>query len=149
MKLSDILTVRSVLPALEAKSADEAIRALARALPLKWSCQDEVELSAFARERAGSTGVGGGVALPHGSCGHLSEPRLAFARLAGPLDFGASDGRPIRLLFLLAVPREGFYCHLFPLATLSQLGGGGALPRALLAAGTREELFRILAEVPL
>src|SRR5215468_5888644 len=62
--------------------------------------------SLFARERLGSTGLGQGVAIPHGRIKGLKEAVAAFVRLAEPVPFDAPDGRPVRLLFFLLVPEQ-------------------------------------------
>lgn len=149
VKVGDILAARSVAFELAAVSVAEVLRGLARLLPLPWDCQDEIESSARARERAGSTGIGGGVALPHGSCAHLARPVLAAARLAAPVDFRSPDGLPVKLALLLAVPSRRLSAHLYPLATLSQFGAGGALARSLENASSKRELFEALARLPL
>jgi mannitol/fructose-specific phosphotransferase system IIA component (Ntr-type) len=148
MRISDILLPRSVLAPLPAGSREEAIRALSRALPMPTDCQQEIEMSALARERAGSTGIGGGVALPHGGCHKLESPLLAIGRAVEPIDFHAPDGAPVDLVYLLAVPQEKYYCHLYPLATLCQLPGDAVLMRRLRAAQSSAKFFELIAALP-
>jgi mannitol/fructose-specific phosphotransferase system IIA component (Ntr-type) len=149
MTIADILAPGAVQLPVWAQTPMEAIRSLAGALALPARCADEVELSALARERAGSTGVGGGVALPHGSCAHLRGPRLAVGRLEAPVDFRAPDAVPVRLVFLLAVPQRQFHAHLYPLATLSQLPGSPDLLSRLEEARTPAGLYQVLGGLPL
>jgi PTS system nitrogen regulatory IIA component len=75
----------------------------------------------FERERLGSTGVGGGVAVPHGRIPGLASVRGVLAHLAEPIDFEAIDGRPVDLLFLLLTPAEAGADHLKALAGVSRL----------------------------
>jgi PTS system nitrogen regulatory IIA component len=77
--------------------------------------------SLFARERLGSTGLGQGVAIPHGRIKGLKEAVAAFVRLAEPVPFDAPDGRPVRLLFFLLVPEQATQQHLDILSELAQM----------------------------
>ena len=77
--------------------------------------------SLFARERLGSTGLGQGVAIPHGRIKGLKEAVGAFVRLAAPVPFDAPDGKPVNLVFFLLVPEQATERHLQILSELAQL----------------------------
>jgi len=77
--------------------------------------------SLFARERLGSTGLGQGVAIPHGRIKGLKEAIGAFVRLAQPVPFDAPDGKPVSLVFLLLVPEQATEQHLQILSELAQM----------------------------
>jgi PTS system nitrogen regulatory IIA component len=77
--------------------------------------------SLFARERLGSTGLGQGVAIPHGRIKGLKEAVAAFVRLAEPVPFDAPDGRPVKLLVFLLVPEQATQQHLDILSELAQM----------------------------
>lgn len=77
--------------------------------------------SLFARERLGSTGLGQGVAIPHGRIKRLREPVGAFIRLRAPLPFDAPDGAPVGVLFVLLVPEQATEEHLQILSELAQM----------------------------
>jgi PTS system nitrogen regulatory IIA component len=77
--------------------------------------------SLFARERLGSTGLGQGVAIPHGRIKGLKEAVGAFVRLAQPVPFDAPDGKPVSLVFLLLVPEHATEQHLLVLSELAQM----------------------------
>ncbi|HPE01161.1 MAG TPA: PTS IIA-like nitrogen regulatory protein PtsN [Burkholderiaceae bacterium] len=77
--------------------------------------------SLFARERLGSTGLGQGVAIPHGRIKGLKDAVAAFVRLAEPVPFDAPDGQPVSLLFFLLVPEQATQAHLDILSELAQL----------------------------
>ena len=77
--------------------------------------------SLFARERLGSTGLGQGVAIPHGRIKGLREAVAAFVRLATPVPFDAPDGKPVNLLFILLVPEQATEQHLQILSELAQM----------------------------
>lgn len=76
--------------------------------------------SLFARERLGSTGLGNGVAVPHGRIKQITEPHAAFARLNQPVAFDAPDGEAVDLLLVLVVPEEATQQHLDILAEVAQ-----------------------------
>ena len=76
--------------------------------------------SLFAREKLGSTGLGRGIAIPHGRIKGLSEARGAFLRLATPVPFDSPDGKPVSLLFVLLVPEQATEQHLQILSELAQ-----------------------------
>lgn len=90
--------------------------------------------SLFARERLGSTGLGQGIAIPHGRIKGLKEAAGAFIRLATPVQFDAPDGRPVSMLFVLLVPEQANEQHLQLLSELAQMFSDSRFREALLAA---------------
>jgi PTS system nitrogen regulatory IIA component len=97
-----------------------------------------------ARERLGSTGLGHGVAIPHGRSAKVSEARAAFVRLAEPIDFGADDGKPVDLVAALLVPAHFTDQHLKLLAELAELFSDGSLTSALRDAPDAPALRSVL-----
>ncbi len=87
-----------------------------------------------AREQLGSTGLGHGVAIPHGRSAAVADARAAFVRLARPVDFGADDGEPVDLVAALIVPEHFTDQHLKLLAELAELFSDAKLTEALRAA---------------
>jgi PTS system nitrogen regulatory IIA component len=87
-----------------------------------------------AREQLGSTGLGHGVAIPHGRSATAGEARAAFVRLAHPIDFGADDDQPVDLVAALIVPEHFTDQHLKLLAELAELFSDAKLTAALRAA---------------
>ena len=83
--------------------------------------------SLFAREKLGSTGLGHGVAIPHGRIKGLKDPVGAFVRLASPVPFEAPDGKPVNMVFVLLVPEQATDLHLQILSELAQMLGDGTL----------------------
>ncbi|NMF98346.1 PTS IIA-like nitrogen regulatory protein PtsN [Aromatoleum toluolicum] len=77
--------------------------------------------SLFSRERLGSTGLGQGIAIPHGRIKGLKEAAGAFLRLSAPVQFDAPDGRPVTMLFVLLVPEQANETHLQLLSELAQM----------------------------
>ena len=90
--------------------------------------------SLFARERLGSTGLGHGVAIPHGRIKGLKDALGAFMRLAEPVPFDAPDGRPVSTLFVLLVPEQANEHHLQLLSELAQMFSNRSFRDQLLAA---------------
>ncbi|MGN6519808.1 MAG: PTS sugar transporter subunit IIA [Dokdonella sp.] len=97
-----------------------------------------------ARERLGSTGLGHGVAIPHGRSAKIDEACAAFVRLATPVDFGADDGRPVDLVAALLVPAHFTDQHLKLLAELAELFSDGAITAELRAAPDAAALRGVL-----
>ena len=105
-----------------------------------------VQSALEAREQLGSTGLGHGVAIPHGRSSKVSEARAAFARLADPIDFGADDHQPVDLVAALIVPAHFTDQHLKLLAELAELFSDTALTGALRAAPDAHALRETLRE---
>ena len=100
--------------------------------------------SLFARERLGSTGLGQGVAIPHGRIKGLKEARGAFLRLAQPVPFDAPDGNPVSLVFVLLVPEKATEKHLQILSELAQMFSDRALREAMLSAPDAAHLHQLI-----
>ncbi len=101
--------------------------------------------SLFARERLGSTGLGQGVAIPHGRIKGLKEALGAFIRLAQPIPFDAPDGAPVTLTFVLLVPEKATEKHLQILSELAQMFSDRALREAMGAAADAQALYQLVA----
>lgn len=102
-----------------------------------------IEEALMSREQLGSTGVGQGVAIPHGKIEGLGEIAGVFARLDPPLDFEALDDEPVDLIFLLLAPADATAAHLKALAKVSRLMRDAGVREALRGAETGEALFAI------
>lgn len=108
--------------------------------------RSEVFDSLFAREKLGSTGLGQGVAIPHGRAKGLKEAAGAFVRLKTPIPFDAPDGKPVQNLFVLLVPEQATDLHLQVLSELAQLFSSRQLREALLAADSPTTAYQLLTE---
>jgi len=102
--------------------------------------------SLFARERLGSTGLGQGVAIPHGRIKGLKDATAAFVRLAEPIAFDAPDGRPVNILVVLLVPEQATQQHLDILSELAQMLSDRAFRESLLAATDPSVAHTLLAQ---
>jgi len=101
--------------------------------------------SLFARERLGSTGLGQGVAIPHGRIKGLKDALGAFVRLAQPVPFDAPDTKPVTLLFVLLVPEQATEKHLQILSELAQMFSDRALRDAMTGAADAAALHQLIA----
>lgn len=101
--------------------------------------------SLFARERLGSTGLGQGVAIPHGRIKGLKEALGALVRLAAPVPFDAPDGKPVSLLFFLLVPEQATEKHLQILSELAQMFSDRDLREAMAAAPDAGALHQLIS----
>jgi PTS system nitrogen regulatory IIA component len=101
--------------------------------------------SLFARERLGSTGLGQGVAIPHGRIKGLKEAVAAFIRVAEPVPFDAPDGQPVALMIFLLVPEQASQQHLDLLSELAQMLSDRAFRQSLLESPTPEGVHAALA----
>ena len=101
--------------------------------------------SLFARERLGSTGLGQGVAIPHGRIKGLREAVAAFVRLGTPVPFDAPDGKPVSLLFVLLVPEQATEQHLQILSELAQMFSDPELRLQLTQTQDPGDLHRLIS----
>ncbi|WJF89949.1 PTS sugar transporter subunit IIA [Paraburkholderia bonniea] len=100
----------------------------------------------FARERLGSTGLGEGVAIPHGRIKGLKHPLAAFVRLDAPIPFESPDGQPVSLLIFLLVPEQSTQQHLEILSEIAQLLSDRDTREHLQTEENRETLHRLLTQ---
>ena len=148
-RLASILPPAQVLVSVDATSKKrafeeagllfESLHGLGRAL---------ITDSLFARERLGSTGLGHGVAIPHGRIKDLKEPCAVFMRLAEPVRFDASDGRTASLLFFLLVPETATQIHLDLLAEIARLMADQDIRQALAQETDPVQIHQILTQTP-
>ena len=100
------------------------------------------------REKLGTTGVGNGIAIPHGRLEGLTRVQALFARLAQPVSFDAIDEKPVDLVFLLLAPQDAGADHLNALATVSKLLRDARLCDQLRKASDSAALYKLLTETP-
>ena len=100
--------------------------------------------SLFARERLGSTGLGHGVAIPHGRIKNISKPSAAFVRLAQPVSFDAPDGEPVDLLLVIVVPEEATQQHLDILAEVARRLSEDSVIESLRTATQTSVIYELL-----
>src|SRR4249920_2456711 len=147
MDLTDLIAPEAVFLALKAKTKKQALEELAqRAAKLTGLDGRDILDTLLQRERLGSTGVGRGIAIPHGRIAALPRIVSLFARLEEPIAFEALDGEPVGLIFLLLAPEHAGADHLKALARISRLLREPATIEKLKAAKDRAALYSVLTE---
>ncbi|MFA6004399.1 MAG: PTS sugar transporter subunit IIA [Elusimicrobiota bacterium] len=147
--LADLTRRDAVILPLEAASREAAISVLVDVLAASWTPPDLEALKAAmaAREAAGSTGLGNGVAIPHARSPRVTAPALVVGRASRPIEFNSADGKLVSLVFLLVVPAADPKAHLKVLAALSRIAMDKKLLRRMNKAASPDELYQLLAEV--
>jgi PTS system nitrogen regulatory IIA component len=147
MLVSDLLSPERVLPQVRISSKKRLLELVSQALVQNDETLDSREVfeSLCARERLGSTGLGNGVAIPHGRVAGSALVQAVFVRLSKPLAFDAIDGKPVDLLFALAVPENCTGDHLKLLAQIAERFSDAELLEKLRSAEDTAELIELLS----
>ena len=149
MSLTDLIAPNAVIPALKATSKKQAIQELAvEAARLTGQNERIIADILLQREKLGSTGVGNGVAIPHGKLPQLTKLFGLFARLERPVDFEALDGQPVDLVFLLLAPEAAGADHLKALARIARLLRDPDVAAKLRQSQDADALYAVLALPP-
>ena len=147
MEIADLLRPEQVIAHLRATSKKQALQDLARRAA---QTSDQNERAIFdvlmERERLGTTGVGNGIAIPHGKLSTLDRLHGLFARLDHPIDFDAIDERPVDLIFLLLAPESAGADHLKALARVSRLLRDKGACEKLRGTEDQEALYALLVD---
>ncbi|RPI77165.1 MAG: PTS sugar transporter subunit IIA [Desulfobacteraceae bacterium] len=148
MRLADLLIKENIIPELEAGDKNGVLEELAGAIA---GHDPSIEKNALVkvlldRERLGSTGIGEGIAIPHGKFSGIHQPIISFGRSRKGLDFEAMDGGLVYLFFLLVAPENSASIHLQVLAKIAKILKNIALREALLEAPGRSEIYRIIVQ---
>jgi PTS system nitrogen regulatory IIA component len=148
MKISDLLDKRMIIPQLSSNSKDGALRELVRVLARVEREVDEDRMMEILleRESLGSTGIGEGVAIPHGKSKEVKKLLASFGRSLPGLDFQSMDGKPTHLFFLLVAPENSAGIHLKALARISRLMKDQAFRKRLMEVGSAEEIYALFSE---
>ena len=147
MEIADLLVPRGVLAQLRVGSKKQVLQELARRGATQTGVAERRIYDVLAeRERLGSTGIGKGIAVPHGKLGEL--PRLCglFARLERPVAFDAIDDRPVDLVFALLAPAAAGAEHLRALARVSRLLRDEAICQKLRGTDSADALYALLTD---
>ena len=146
MPLTDVVALDAIIPALKANSKKQAIQAIAeKAAELTGLPEREIFETLLQREKLGSTGVGGGIAIPHGKLPSLDRIFGLFARLPKPIDFEALDDQPVDLVFLLLAPEGAGADHLKALARVARLLRDPDVARKLRESRDADAIYAVLA----
>ena len=147
MRLTDLLTPEAIIPSLKAATKKQALLELSeRAAHLSGLAAREIFDALLHRERLGSTGIGDGIAIPHGKSTKIKNILGVFARLDRPIDFEALDGAPVDLLFLLITPENSGADHLKALACAARMMRDPAMVSTLRATRDPSALYSLIAQ---
>jgi PTS system nitrogen regulatory IIA component len=143
MRLSEILEEDNIVLDLKAANKKKVIEELAEVIASSnpFLDKDSLVRVLLERERLGSTGIGDGVAIPHGKFQGVDEPIISFGRSLKGLDFESMDGEPVFLFFLLVAPESSASMHLKALARIAKILKNGALRKRLMEVSTRKEIY--------
>jgi nitrogen PTS system EIIA component len=147
MEINDLITTQSVVANLHATSKKQAIQDLAKkAADITGLHERAIFDVLMERERLGTTGVGNGIAIPHGKLANLDKLHGLFARLEKPIDFQSIDEQPVDLIFLLLAPESAGADHLKALARVSRLLRDNTVCEKLRGTDQAEALYALLTE---
>jgi len=148
VKIAEMLDPAAIVAELQGTGKKDVLAELTEALVTANPAlnRDEVIRVLLERERLGSTGIGDGVAIPHGKLKHLDRQLIAFGLSSKGIEFDAMDGKPARLFFLLIAPEDAVGIHLKTLARISKLLKAPLVRERLLSARDRQQIHGIIME---
>ena len=149
MDLSDLIEVRAIMPNLKANSKKQLLQLLSeRAAAITGLPEREVFDTILQRERLGSTGVGNGIAIPHGKLPGVEKITGVFARLDQPVDFEALDDEPVDLVFLLLAPEGAGADHLKALSRIARVLRDQDTVAKIRGSTDATAIFTFLSDTP-
>jgi PTS system nitrogen regulatory IIA component len=147
MDLSDLLVIDAILPRLKTANKKQALQEMAaKAAALTGRDERDIFETLMQREKLGSTGVGHGVAIPHGKLPGLERLVGVFALLDKPIDFDSLDGEPVDVVFLLLAPESAGADHLKALARIARVLRDDETAAKLRAADDAAAMYTLLTE---
>ncbi len=148
MRLTAILQAESVKVPLEAASKSEAIDELVDLLAANKLISDSAALKEAVRQRekTRTTGIGHGIAIPHGKAAGVDQLRMALGLTRTPLEFGAIDGQPVKLIILLASSIDQTGPHIQALARISRMLTDEGFRQAIKAAESADDLYDLIVQ---
>ncbi len=148
MKILDFLPEQCIVPSLQAETKEQVLVELVQALSVINPSIDKKALvkTLIERENLGSTGIGGGIAIPHGKVEGLENLAAVFGKSDRGVDFSSMDDKAVHLFFLLVAPKNSAGDHLTALARISRLFKDSVLKSSLLKARSADEIYRLIEE---
>jgi PTS system nitrogen regulatory IIA component len=148
MQILDFLSADAIKLTLESKNKKDVIKELVELLVKSGKVNDKKKMvqTLMEREELGSTGIGQGIAIPHGKSDTVSDLAAAFALSSEGISFDSLDGEPVNIFFLLVAPEGAAGAHLKALARISSLLKDKYFRKSLLSAKTPEEVVKIIQE---
>jgi PTS system nitrogen regulatory IIA component len=145
MALADLLQQNAIIPSLKVNSKKQLLQELAaKAADLTGLPEREIFDVILQRERLGSTGVGNGIAIPHGKLSSISDIAGVFARLDTPIDFEALDDQPVDIVFLLLAPEGAGADHLKALSRVARVLRDADVVAKIRASDSEAAIFACL-----
>jgi len=147
MNLTDILDVAQIVPDLQSRGKHEVMEELCRPIIARRpDLRAEALLQVLIeRERLGSTGIGDGIAIPHGKVPGLDQLLVSFGRSVQGVDFDSLDAKPAHLFFLVLAPEDSAGAHLKALARISRMLKSNTIREELMAAGDSQDIYEIFS----
>ena len=148
MRLSEILAVDNIIPELTAKDKKSVLGELSEVIA-RYDVNIDKDMLLkvlIEREHLGSTGIGDGVAIPHGKLSSVKQPIVSFGRSKKGLDFDSMDGQPAFLFFLLLAPENSSGVHLQVLTKIARILKSSTFRKALMQVESREEIYQTIIQ---
>jgi len=148
MKIADILSGDLIIPELTSKNKKEVLEELVSVIVKQNKLINKEELIEvlLEREKLGSTGIGDGIAIPHGKLKNIGALLASFGKSIDGVDFDSMDGKPTHLFFLLVAPENSAGIHLKALARISRLLKDSSFKQGLMEAKLKDDLFKTIIE---
>jgi PTS system nitrogen regulatory IIA component len=148
MKMSEIIEAENIIPDLKATDKNGVLEELAEVVSNREPSINKRDLVRvlIERERLGSTGIGDGVAIPHGKMNGIKQPLISFGRSNKGLDFDSMDGQTAYLFFLLVAPENSSSVHLQVLAKIAKILKNSTIRKNLMEARTKEEIYQTIIQ---
>lgn len=148
MKIGDILSGDLIIPELTSKNKKEVLEELVSVIVKQNKLINKEELIEvlLEREQLGSTGIGDGIAIPHGKLKNIGALLASFGKSIDGVDFDSMDGKPTHLFFLLVAPENSAGIHLKALARISRLLKDSSFKQDLMEAKLKDDLFKTIIE---
>jgi nitrogen PTS system EIIA component len=148
MRLDQILKFAYINDNMQAKTKAEALAELSEMIIRSFPQLGQAQILDILqqREKLGSTGIGDGVAIPHGKVGDLDDLVVAFGRSREGVAFDSMDGKPVHLFFLLLAPENCAGQHLKALARISKMLKAGNFRKKLMETNSKSDLYNIIIE---
>ncbi|MDQ1330235.1 MAG: nitrogen system component [Thermodesulfobacteriota bacterium] len=148
MKILDVLRKETILTDLKSKDKKGVIEELVASISqVTGKNSNELVQVLLERERLGSTGIGGGIGIPHGKLANLESLIMGFGLSRKGVDFESMDGRPTHLFFLIITPENSTGLHLKLLARISRILKNDTFKKKLMKASGSDDVYSIIEEV--
>jgi len=148
MKLSEIIEEEDIISDLKASDKKSVLEELSEVISNHEPSINKKDIVKvlMERERLGTTGIGDGVAIPHGKLNGVRQPLISFGRSKKGMDFDAMDGQPAYLFFLLIAPENSSDIHLEILARIAKVLKNSSFRKKLMEADTRKECYQTIIQ---